>query len=372
MGRWKGRFVVVGAITAIAVLTGCGGSSNPFPTPTPTPSGGPTESPSPSPSPRDLKPVLRGLLDRGGLPPASYLSALAGYVVNVHWSQLQPTSGAGIADDNPIDQAISQVRSLNATYHTHLGLKLRIFAGVWAPDWVKSLGGSPIPVVNPQGGQTGTVGRFWTDAFGQAYDQLETLLAAKYDQVLEVREVTISRCTTFYDEPFIRDASDPSTVSALIAAGYTAEADENCQRQEIDAATVWQHTHSDLSFNPYQVINPDGSTSADPDFTDLMMSYCRQVLGPACVLENNSLRVPPQPAYEEMYAEMQSLGQPIAFQTAAESRVGNLQSTLEYAVTLGANSVELPGDYEAIAAPATFSPTNAALATAPTTATPVT
>jgi hypothetical protein len=357
------------AAAAVAVIAGCGGSSNPFPTPpaTPLPSG----SPSSSPSPLDLKPVFGGLLDRSGVPPATFLGALAGYVVNVHWNQLQPASGATLAPDNAIDQAIAQVRALNATDHTHLGLKLRIFAGIYAPDWVKSLGGSPVAVSNPQGGRSGTIGRFWTDPFGQAYDRLEALLAAKYDQVPEVREVTVARCTTFYDEPFIRDVSDPSTVTALISAGYTLEADETCQRQEIDAATVWQHTHSDLALNPYQAINSDGSTSGDEAFTDLMMSYCRQVLGSACVLENNSLRYPPQPAYMAMYEQMQSLGQPIAFQTAAAQRIGNLQSALQYAVSLGANSVELPGDYQALATPAAFSVTNAALARAPVTAKPV-
>jgi hypothetical protein len=366
---WKGRVAIAAATVAVAALAACGGSSNPFPTPSPTPS--PTGSPSPSASPLDLKPVLRGLLDRDGVPPPTYLGSLAGYVVNVHWNQLQPTSGAALAADNPIDQAITQVRALNATDHTHLGLKVRIFAGVWAPDWVKSLGGAPVTVVNPQGGQTGTVGRFWTDAFGQAYDRLETLLAGEYDQVAEVREVTIARCTTFFDEPFIRDASDPSTVSALIDAGYTLEADMTCQRQEIDAATVWKHTHSDLSVNPYQAINQDRTVSTDLAFTDLMMSYCRQVLGPACVLENNSLRVPPQPNYEAMYEQMLSLGQPIAFQTATGQRVGNLQEALQYAVTLGANSVELPGGYQALATPATFAATNQQLATAPATATPI-
>jgi hypothetical protein len=345
---------MVAAASVTAILAGCGDSSNPFPTPSPTPS--PTSaSPSSSPSPLDLKPVLRGLLDRNGLPPASYLSALAGYVVNVHWSQLQPASGGSIATDNPIDKAIAQVRALNATNHTHLGLKIRIFSGVWAPDWVKSLGGNPVAVVNPQSGQTGTIGRFWTDAFGQAYDQLEILLAAKYDTVPEVRETTISRCTTFYDEPFIRDTTDPATVSALLGAGYTVAADEICQQQEIQASTVWHHTHSDLSFNPYQVIIAVGSTRTDETFTASMMQYCREVLGTACVLENNSLRDPPPvPAYASMYATMTQLGAPIAFQTAAAARLGVLSQVVAYAVSLGADSVELPGGYQSMGTPTSF------------------
>jgi hypothetical protein len=71
-----------------------------------------------------------------------------------------------------------------------------------------------------------------------------------------------------------------------------------------------------------------------------------------------------------MYAQMEELGQPIAFQTAAEQRIGNLQAALQYAVTLGANSVELPGSYQTLATPATFATTNDQLASAPATAPP--
>lgn len=349
------------AIAASALLTGCGGASNPFPTPSSTPP--PQGSASPSPHVLDLKPVIGGLLDRNGPPPPSYLSSLAGFVVNVYWMDLQPVSGATLAADNAIDQAITEVRSLNATYHMHLALKVRLFAGVWAPTWVKNLGGTPVVIDNPQGGNTGTIGRFWTDAFGTAYNQLESLLAAKYDTVPEIREVTIARCTTFYDEPFIRDTTSPATVTALLAAGYTVAADQTCQQQEIQASIVWQHTNSDLSFNPYQVINSDGSTSTDVAYTDSMMEYCRQTLGAACVLENNSLRDTPQGAgYLAMYENMTSLGKPIAFQTATAVRIGSLTQVLAYAESLGADSVELPAGYESLATPAVFATVTRTLA----------
>jgi hypothetical protein len=363
VGR-AGRFAVLSAAVSVVLLAGCG-SQNQGPSTVPSASPSPIVSLLPSPSPQDLKPVLGGLLDRSGAPPPAYLGSLAGYVVNVNWSDLQPSSGDTIAPDNAIDQAITAVREANSTEHAHLGLKIRIFAGVNAPEWAKKLGGNPVDVSNPQNGSTGTIGRFWTDAYGVAYDRLERLLAAKYDQVSVVREVTISRCTTFYDEPFIRDISDSETVSALLAAGYTIQADENCQMEEIQAAAVWQHTHSDLAFNPYQEIGPDGSTATDEPFTASMMIYCRQTLGTACVLENNSLRTPPQPEYMAMYSEMLTLGQPLAFQTATAERIGDLDATLQYAVLLGANSVELPGGYQSLATPASFAATNGALAAQP-------
>jgi hypothetical protein len=358
--RFAERAAFVSGIAIAILLVGCG--SSPQPSPSATSSPGATISLPTSPSPLDLKPVLSGLLDRSGAPPNSYATALAGFVVNVHWGDLQPTAGTALQSDNAIDRAITTVRALDSADHAHLGLKIRVFAGIWAPGWAKSFGGAPITVTNPQNGATGTIGRFWSDAFGQAYDQFVSLLAAKYDAVPEVREVTISRCTTFYAEPFIRDASDPATVSALVGAGYSLAADENCQRQEIDAAAVWRHTHSDLAFNPYQTIGLGGTTQVDEPFTDLMMVYCRQVLGPACVLENNSLRTPPPPAYQIMYAQMMAIGRPIAFQTEVAGRIGSLQATLSYAVSLGADSVELPGGYESLATPAALSVSAGALA----------
>ena len=348
-----GRGPVIAAVAIAVLMVGCG--SSPKSTFSPSASAAPPGSTAtPSPAPSDLKPVLKGLLDRSGPPPAAYVPSLAGYVVNVHWSDLQPAQGGGLAASNAIDRGITEVRALNTADHTDLGLKIRVFAGVWAPRWAKQLGGGPVAVTNPQGGAAGTIGRFWTDAFGQAYDQFESLLAVKYDGVAEIREVTISRCTTFYDEPFIRDTNDPATVEALTAAGYTATADEKCQRQEINASTVWHHTHSDLALNPYELVGA-GGTATDEAFTESMMEYCRHVLGTACVLENNSLRDAVQGgAYESMYTSMSMLGAPLAFQTATAARVGDLTAALAYAVTLGASSVELPGGYAAIGTPSTF------------------
>lgn len=347
------RLGVIAAIAGALVLAGCGTPTD-FPTVTATPS--PAVSALPSPAPNDLKPALAGLLDRNGVPPASYLGALGGYVVNVYWKDLQPAPGASLPPNNAIDRAITAVNALNAQHGTQLGLKIRVFAGVWAPQWAKDLGGSPIDLVNPQGGGSGTIGRFWTDAFGSAYNQFEDLLAAKYDEVPVVREVTISRCTTFYDEPFIRDTNDPDDVTALLDAGYTPTADEQCQRQEIAAATVWQHTRSDLALNPYEVIGTIGTKAVDEPFTLEMMQYCRKLLGLGCVLENNSLRYPVTgTGYEAMYASMTQLGAPISFQTATADRVGDLSETIGYAITLGASSVELPGGYQTIETPASFS-----------------
>ena len=185
------------------------------------------------------------------------------------------------------------MRNLNATDHLDLGLKLRVLAGVWAPNWAKDIGGAPIQLINPQNSAVGTIGRFWTPGFGQAYDQLEGLLAAKYDNVPEVREVNITRCTTFYDEPFIRDSGYQPNDTALLDAGFTMSADETCQREEIDDAPCGSTRTRTSRSTPTRWSTPRGSCRTDEPFTESMMEYCRQVLGIACVLENNSLRIRP-------------------------------------------------------------------------------
>ena len=169
-----------------------------------------------------LKPVLQGLLDRDGEPPSQYIpTAVRGWVVKVDWKDLQPAQNGPIAADNTIDRAVAAARKLG------VGLKLRIYAGTAAPDWAKALGGGPVSVVDPQGKEPGTIPRFWTGDFGKAYGDLQAKLAAKYDDVPEVREVVVSRCTTFFAEPFLRDKGDKGSVANMLAAGFTDSASQS-------------------------------------------------------------------------------------------------------------------------------------------------
>ncbi|MBV9665540.1 MAG: hypothetical protein JOZ37_16345 [Actinobacteria bacterium] len=298
----------------------------------------------PQPPASQVKPELTGLLDRQGAPQPAYAgTAVRGFVVKVNWSDLQPTENGPITSNNPIDQAVAAARSVAAS-HPGFGIKLRVYAGIYAPTWAKTLGGAPVTVTNPQTGKSATIGRFWTDAYGDAYDDLQHKLAEKYDTVPEVREVVVSRCTTFFAEPFIRNKGSAETVSNLFDAGYTTAADHTCHEKQLESHQVWQHTRSDLELNPYQDIEQTGKASVDESFTESMMQYCRAVLSIRCVLENNSASDPPK--YPRMYAVMKQLGNPTSFQTATSAKVGDLFNVLEWAVQQGANAVELPQGYE--------------------------
>ncbi|MGH8014246.1 MAG: hypothetical protein ACREQ4_17290, partial [Candidatus Binataceae bacterium] len=129
-----------------------------------------------------MKPVMRGLLDLGDVgfytqPPnhaiptnnpsevRPFASSFTGIVINVTWSQLQPDGPTPLRPDNPLDQALDAVRAYNQQNRTaQLKVKLRVWAGFVAPDWIKDRGG-PITINfdDPHSGITemGTVGLCW-------------------------------------------------------------------------------------------------------------------------------------------------------------------------------------------------------------------
>lgn len=338
----RGPLVVLAAGVLLAVGA-CTSSSEP---PAPTPS---TSAPAPTGTGGGaVKQPIQGLIDRQGEPPQNLLSVVHAYVVKVNWSDLQPTAFGPIAPDNAIDRAIARVRQPDFKA-AGMKLKLRVFAGVNAPGWAKALGGGVVSYINNQEGGSvagGTIGRFWTADFGKAYADLQRKLAAKYDNVPEIREITVSRCSTIFDELFVRQPGDVNNRNGLLSAGYTRAADEQCIKDAIAAHDVWKHTISDVDYNPFPNVQ-DPNQPPDLAFTEQMMQFCRQTLGPRCGLQNNSISDEKlaNPTFVAMYAAMTKLGPPIILQTAARKRLGDEERVLLAAVKVGANSVELPQGY---------------------------
>ena len=291
------------------------------------------------------KPHLAGVLDRHGAPAPSRLDEVDGFVVDVAWKDIQPEAFGPLATGNPIDQAISFVRDKAP----RLGIKLRVKAGIYAPPSVEALGGGAVAVAYDGYDQlTGTVGRFWTDEFGDAYADLQRRLADAYDNAPEVLQVVITRCMTFYAEPLLRQACTPQTPQALLAAGYSVDADHRCQHEAIEAHQAWRRTASSMAFNPYQVID-GGDPRVDTAYSVQVMHDCRDVLGDRCVLENYSLAWPLRTGdagnYQAIYDGLVAAGPPLSFQTAAASRIGDWAAAIGWAADVGASSVELNRSY---------------------------
>jgi hypothetical protein len=297
-----------------------------------------------------LKSPMFGLLDRHHPPTAAYKSMIKGYVVEVSWASLQPTKGGPIVHPNAIDNAVKYAQA------NGLALKLRVAAGLEAPNWAKTLDGSPVTfkytaaTKGKAGVVAGTVGRFWLPKFGAAYQDLQTKLAAAYDNVPQIRETDITRCATIFEETYLRNTKLPENATALVRAGFTRAQDDVCHTQQIQAHLVWKHTRSDLSFNTYQAISPDGSVKGDLAYTLAQMKYCRAVLGARCVLSNHSLssgRIGDKDTtaiYGLMHTMMPS--GPFALQTATAAKIGNWATAISSALALGVSSIELPTGYQ--------------------------
>jgi hypothetical protein len=304
-----------------------------------------------------VKPLIRGLVDRGTAPPAAGLDASS---INVPWGDLQTGPDSPLVPYNPIDQAIAAGGCTP--------LRIRVLTGVSTPAWVLALTGGGVPVTDPDNQTPGMAGQFWRDEYETLYNDLEAKLAAAYDPDPDVAEFVVSRCALFYPEPDIIGTSSASNDVALLDAGYSEPADQTCQQEEIDTAGAdWPDTRIGVSFNPYQVLTgtaTDYTTGVDEAYTEQMMAYCRHTLGSRCVLENDSIRDPISgltSAYAQMYAAMTGasgpiyltvnnldvdvpLGAPLAFQTAVAGKIGDFWGTLEWAKENHASSVELPLD----------------------------
>lgn len=307
-----------------------------------------------TPPPTTLKKPMQGVLDRKGFPNSNYEEIVNGYVVDVDWKDLQPNSANdALSANNAIDKALSAVRQANANNPGRdMHLKIRLFTGDKSPNWAKQFAGGPVDYIEPQNNITATIPKFWSTEFRDAYNQLVEKIAQKYDDEEEIRDITISRCMTVFAETFIRGITNTTDRQNLVEAGFTPELDKQCHQEQIDAHTVFERTRSSLAFNPWQYIKVATMTvNIDVDFTNEMMTYCRSKLGQRCILENNSIRDsattsdPLDSAHVAMYANMKALGPPILFQTSTESRIGDWRKTLEWAVSQGANAVELNSSY---------------------------
>ncbi len=296
--------------------------------------------------PGALKEPMRGLIDRQGPATAPYAEVVNAFVIKEDWEDLQPERDRW--DFSRINGGLEYAAA------NGLSVRLRVYGGIHAPEWAKHLGenASPIPW-NSDGVTVGTIGHFWDPAYGEAYRELQHELAERYDHNPRLLDVVVSRCTTEFAEPYIRQAGDiAANADRLRHTTYSSQADEQCHRDEIEAHKEWTHTRAYLAFNPYQRIDHTTWTvSTRIGFTEQMIDHCRAQLGERCVLGNNSLD-PDRPAlYQRMYAYIAAKGRPISFQTATAVKICQdrdpcppdlWNETLDLALAHNANAVELP------------------------------
>jgi hypothetical protein len=331
----SGRARRASALLALAAMlaTACSGGG----------AGSPTGGSAARPDGREAaKPPLVGFVDRTGLPSGANADLVTGAVIPVDWADLQPDGSGSLAHPNPIDRALETVASSREL--AGVRLKIRVDAGLGAPAWLLDEAGS-VPVAARDGSERGRLPRSWTDAYGAAYEKLQALLADSYDGQARVAEVVMSGCMTLFAEPLLRGNLTSQSLRDLTSAGLNVERDQACLRRAVHAHEAWKRTASSLALNPFQRVAADGSIGRDIAFALELARVCRDALGSRCLLQNNSIRWPPIDEYADLYAGMERLGPPIAFQTAAPARIGDWSRTLRWAAAHGARSVEVSRDY---------------------------
>ena len=356
----KLHFVLLMALIGIGAACGGGGS----PTPTPT------------------KSALRGLLDLGDISfytnsssaiPINdpdelqpFASSFTGIVINATWAQLQPIGDTPLADDNPIDQALQAVRNYNSANRSNpLLVKLRVWGGLTAPDWVKAQavcgqteGAINVTYIDQNDQQeTGTVGAWWTPTYIREWRRLQALLARKYDSDRLIQEVAATSCASSTDEPiiawnrgeFMENGAPQTTINQLQQCGYSDQAQQACLAGAIEDYSAWVNTPLDFPFSIYVVtdadVPPTPKLSTDPAFTATLMEAC--AAAGHCILSNQALRNPLYSPDQIVYTTMVQLYPKAAidFQTASPANIMDWCGAVGDGVTLHASSLEMWGDF---------------------------
>lgn len=302
-------------------------------------------------------------------------AAISGIVVNDTWQDMQRGPGQTI-DTSTVDAALDAIAAYNAKPGRHLGVRLRIWAGMEAPQWAKQIGGPPIqicdqdlaPASTPSPTATPcpsvairTVGRFWSSAYETAWRNFESQLAKTYDADPRVNEVSLSSCSSLTAEPFVQP-EDTYSRAHLIAAHYSDAKYRGCLLNAVksDYLPYWHQTPVDFSFNPFREI--DGKPATDLAFTRTAIDECRTVAANRCILLNETMAKftpPPAPnpsqtpstaqSYYEMWNYMKRQGGSISFQTAAPVKLlaawqtnrAGWNAAVRLGARFGASSLEL-------------------------------
>ncbi len=286
--------------------------------------------------------------------PAQYQSAVGVVVVSVDWRDIE--TAKGVYTTTPIDT------ELKAAADRGLTVRLRVIAGTRAPDYVKRIGGAPIPFYDHQAKESTTIGRFWNGTYQRRWQALMTKLAAAYDTNPLIREVNISGTGTISAETMLTMGNDTlpgSTVTnndRLIAAGASETARRSALMKDITfMQKTWAHTHTTLFAHPYVTLEPKPSRSLSTTEDIVTAVYAaapgKTVFGHTGASET-TLKGLTHSNVLEMYQFFIDHHYPFMAQTQAYSGgaknegVGDLAYVVTWLAQHGAYSTELPAGWQ--------------------------
>jgi hypothetical protein len=331
-----------------------------------------------------LKPMITGLVLRSQHgnnvrnnfdPPQAGIDAS---ILQVEWRLIQPTQN-GPLNFAFIDTAISKVKTWNLTHSDNpYSIVLRVFAGVYAPEWAKTLDSFvKIPAkfrinpANPNAPPTALeyLGPFWRQDYIDAWNNLQLQLAARYDTAAEIRYVSVATQMIHHTETMRRmQDTNPDILRGMSNRGWTTTRDSVCLWEQLfSAAKYWKRTRIDMTFNKYwrlaNIVNDSLQGAYDDPFAGTYIAFAAKLLGPRLVMGNHSLDYTDiqgltytQPTTIDYYLYSQKLatsGIPFYFQTDVIGSIINgdqvgpyLPQLIGYAAKLGAQYVELPPNWD--------------------------
>jgi hypothetical protein len=273
---------------------------------------------------------------------------LQGVVILATWRNLEKSATSGLTEDNEIDQGLAAVRKYNQAHpDAPLAVKLRVWGGSFAPNWVIDSTGGPIHLVHTNVNKLDrerTVGHVWSPGYRKAWAHLQELLAAKYDREPLIREVAATSCAMFTAEPFYLDTHERA-LTPLRDAGLTDAKYQACLDGIPEDYAPWKTTRFETPLNPFR--STDGAKPKDdPSFTVAWIERCRKADPLRCVLDNHDLGTKDDSSkgMGEVYEAMKKSGSEVEFQTFRETPT-DLEGVLQNGIDNGATSIELWQDY---------------------------
>ncbi len=315
-----------------------------------------------------LKPQTAGLAlrDFDHLDPNTSVDLLRivnSFIVKVYWKDIQPQENGELRHPNAIDDALTYVRQMNSQNPgLNLNLKIRLYCGIYSPEWLQAKAGTFTLYSGSKNSSLPTQGevvKFWKPEFLSAFANVQSKLAAAYDNAPEITETVNGGTGITYSEAMIRNVGSNGAVNknseSFSRSDYTSQKDINAIKSTIDAMKVWKHTRVSMVFTPFFIIQAQ-KVDEDLSVTKDLLDYFVNTFGAQAVLGNNGLRdknsgqkserwqeggsLDKVYNYLENYNKTKNIG--LYFQTATLQRIGNLSSALEQGIERGAGMIELP------------------------------
>ena len=272
---------------------------------------------------------------------------LRGVVIVATWRNLEPTADGGIAPDNEIYRGLANVRAYNARHpEAPLSVKLRVWGGYFAPQWVMDQTGGAIHVIhtnNHHRRMPRVLGHVWREDYRTDWRHLQELLAAKYDAEPLIHEVAVTSCMMFTAEPFSIDTS-PEALDPLRTAGLTDRHYKECLNGIVEDYRPWRTTRFETPLNPFKDTD-GGHARHDEAFTLAWMQRCHAAEPTRCAFDNHDLDATVDHDLETIYDHMKNSGAEVEFQSGPEMPP-NLDGMIRRGVDAGATSIELYQDYQ--------------------------